>query len=60
MIIVGYRQEQSVPFTLQHSRREIAEWTINVDSDNDDEYVQDYMLIVCVLNIEGIEMVGEN
>ena len=38
MIIVGYRQEQSVPFTLQHSRREIAEWTINVDSDNDDEY----------------------
>ena len=29
-------------------------------SDNDDEYVQDYMLIVCVLNIEGIEMVGEN
>ena len=29
-------------------------------NDNDDEYVQDYMLIVCVLNNEGIEMVGEN
>ena len=60
MFIVGYREEQSVPFTLQYSRREIVEWTINDDNDNGAEYVQDYMLIMCAINIKGIEIVGEN
>ena len=44
---------------LQHSSQEIVEWTINDDNDNDAEYVQDYMLIMCAIHIEGIEIVGE-